>query len=149
MEKGPSNLQSIARAARKASAPSEEPSVRDGKEEHEGDSGIGCSDAELEPANTSAIVHRTTGPASFQTMPPATGLTANQQNALFHILPRLPPLPLYQPPPSAPVRTTAGAEKVQMSGHSASSPPEQERTSDKSTQRSVSIKSMLSHAPRP
>ncbi|KAG9749572.1 hypothetical protein KCU73_g6795, partial [Aureobasidium melanogenum] len=50
MEKGLRNLQSIARMARKTCAPSEDIPAPN-KEEHEGDSGIGCSDAELEPVD--------------------------------------------------------------------------------------------------
>ncbi|KAH0386621.1 hypothetical protein KCU92_g2472, partial [Aureobasidium melanogenum] len=109
MEKGLRNLQSIARMARKTSAPSEDIPAPN-KEEHEGDSGIGCSDAELEPVD----VPTAAGPSTRISTPvhvpqPVFGLTLNQQKALQHILPRPPPLPLYQPPPTAPARAMPNA----------------------------------------
>ncbi|THV97542.1 hypothetical protein D6D27_02056 [Aureobasidium pullulans] len=149
MEKGVKNLQSIARTARKTSAPSEDIPAPN-KEEHEGDSGIGCSDAELEPADTSRpAIPPPTSSASIHVVQPALGLTPNQQTAMYHILPRPPPLPLYQPPPTAHVRSTSGSCRYIPAGPSVSSPPERERTPGNSTQRSVSIQSMLSHTPVP
>ncbi|KAI5249102.1 hypothetical protein E4T42_05457 [Aureobasidium subglaciale] len=150
MEKGLKNLQSIARAARKTSASSEDHPVSN-KEEHEGDSGIGCSDAELDPADISRAMgrHPSTGSASIQTMQPVLELTANQQTALYHILPRPPPLPLYQPPPLVPARSVPSTGRFISIGSPGDSPPDRDRTPDNSAQRSVSIKSMLSDTPQP
>lgn len=148
MEKGFKNLQSIARAARKTSTSSEDIPAPDHQEEHEGDSGIGCSDAELEPADATASIQPPASPARSRAVQPTKEMTANQQTALFHLLPRPPPLPLYQPPPSAPVRTAMGAGTLAPTRSPGSSPSERERTPDTSTQRSISIQSILSHTPQ-
>ncbi|KAI5197600.1 hypothetical protein E4T39_07187 [Aureobasidium subglaciale] len=149
MEKGLKNLQSIARTARKTSAPSEDPPVSN-KEEHEGDSGIGCSDAELEPADRSRAMgrHPSTDSTSVHTMQPVLGLTANLQTALYHILPRPPPLPLYQPPPLAPARSVPSTGRFIPIGSPGDSPPDRGRTPDNPAHCSVSIKSMLSSTPQ-
>lgn len=146
MEKGLRNLQSLARTARKTSAFSEDIPAPD-KEEHEGDSGIGCSEAELEPVDTTTTVRQSftgSGPAHVS----VTGLSANQQNALHHILPRPPPLPLYHPPPRVPARTISSTGQIVSVGVSGSDDTKRERTPEGSAQRSVSIKSMLLDMPQ-
>ena len=148
MEKGFKNLQSIARAARKTSTSSEDVPAPGHQEEHEGDSGIGCSDAELEPADATASSLLNTSPARAQAVQTTRELTANQQTALFHLLPRPPPLPLYRPPPSASVRPATGTEALAPTRSPGSSTSERERTPDTSTPRSISIKSILSHTPQ-
>lgn len=148
MEKGLRNLQSIARLARKTSAPSEDIPAPN-KEEHEGDSGIGCSDAELEPVDVSTAAGPATAGSTLVNVPqPVTGLTPNQQTALHHILPRPPPLPLYHPPPIVPARAASSTGRFVTTEPFDSSIAKRERTPDHSAQRSVSIKSMLSHTPQ-
>ncbi|CAD0090416.1 unnamed protein product [Aureobasidium mustum] len=134
--------------ARKTSAPSEDLPAPN-KEEHEGDSGIGCSDAEMEPLDVSTAA----GPSTRISTPvnvlqPALGLTTNQQHALHHILPRPPPLPLYQPPPNVPARAVPKAGRFVSMEPPGSSRANREQTPDNPAQRSVSIKSMLSHTPQ-
>lgn len=148
MEKGLRNLQSIARMAGKTSAPSEDIPAPN-KEEHEGDSGIGCSDAELEPVDVPAAAGPSTRiPTPVHVPQPTLGLTLNQQNALHHILPRPPPLPLYQPPPTAPARAMPNAGRFVAAEPSDSSRAGKERTPNNPAQRSISIMSMLSHTPQ-
>lgn len=147
MEKGLRNLQSLARTARKTSAFSEDIPAPN-KEEHEGDSGIGCSEAETEPVDVP-------NPDVQPPMASTSGhvlqhveLLANQQTALYHILPRPPPLPLYHPPPSVPALSIPRTGRSVSTGPSGSDAAKRERTPDNSVQRSVSIKSMLSHTPQ-
>jgi hypothetical protein len=148
MEKGLRNLQSLARTARKTSDFSEDIPVPD-KEEHEGDSGIGCSEAELEPVDIpNTAGQSSTDSTAVQVLQPAARLSANQQSALHHILPRPPPLPLYHPPPRVPTRTILDTGRFVAHGPSDSDALKRERTPEHSVQRSVSIKSMLSHTPQ-
>ncbi|KAK6001386.1 hypothetical protein QM012_002717 [Aureobasidium pullulans] len=147
MEKGLRNLQSIARLACKTSVASEDIPAPN-KEEHEGDSGIGCSDAELEPVDVSTAGPSTTISAPAHMLQPALRLTPDQQTALQHILPRPPPLPLYQPPSTALARAAMNTGRFVSIEPSDSSRAIKERTPDDSAQRSVSIKSMLSHTPQ-
>lgn len=147
MEKGLRNLQSLARAARKTAAPSEDIPAPN-KEEHEGDSGIGCSEAEPEPVDiTTADSHPSMGSTSDHVLQPV-GLSANQQTALYHILPRPPQLPLYHPPSTIAALTVPSTGRSVSTAPSDSNAAKRERTPDKSTQRSVSIKSMLLHTPQ-
>ncbi|KAI4768727.1 hypothetical protein E4T44_14426 [Aureobasidium sp. EXF-8845] len=137
---------SLARTARKTSALSEELPTPD-KEEHEGDSGIGGSEAELEPVDITTTVRQpSTGCDSIHVLVP--GLSANQQNALHHILPRPPPLPLYHPPLRVPTRTIPSTGWVVSVGLSDSDAAKRERPAEGSAQRSVSVKSMLLDTPQ-
>jgi hypothetical protein len=148
MEKGLRNLQSLARTARKTSAFSEDNPAPD-KEKHEGDSGIGYSDAELDPVDSPTIAGQSsTDSTVVQVHQPAARLSANQQNALHHNLPRPPPLPLYHPPPRVPARTVSDTGRFVPTGPSDSDASKRDRTPEHSVQRSVSIKSMLSHTPQ-
>lgn len=147
MEKGLRNLQSLARTARKTSASSEDiPALN--KEEHEGDSGIGCSEAEPEPVDISTAGGQPSiGSTSDHVLQPV-GLSANHQTVLYHILPRPPPLPLYHPPSRVPALTIPRTGRSVSIGPSGSNAAKRERTPDNSTQRSISIKSMLLHTPQ-
>jgi len=147
MEKGLRNLQSLARTARKTYAFSEDIPAPN-KEEHEGDSGIGCSEAETEPVDVlSRDGEPSTGSTSVNVLPPV-GLSANQQTAMYHILPRPPPLPLYHPPPRVPAITIPRTGRSPSTGPSSNDAAQRARTPDNPTQRSVSIKSMLLHTPQ-
>lgn len=147
MEKGLRNLQSLARTARKTSAFSEDIPAPD-KEEHEGDSGIDCSEAETEPVDVPITDGQaSTGSTSVNVLPPVR-LSANQQTAMYHILPRPPPLPLYHPPPRVPALTIPRTGRSLSTGPPGSDAAQRERTPDNPTQRSVSIKSMLLHTPQ-
>ncbi|KAI4742485.1 hypothetical protein E4T50_07104 [Aureobasidium sp. EXF-12298] len=147
MEKGLRNLQSLARTARKSSASSEDIPAPN-KEEHEGDSGIGCSEAETEPVDIpTSDGQPSMGSTSVRVLQPV-GISANQQNALYHIMPRPPPLPLYHPPPRVPALTVPNTGRSVSTGPSDSDAAKRERTPDNSARRSVSIKSMLSHTPQ-
>lgn len=149
MEKGLRNLQSLARTARKTSAPSEVIPAPN-KEEHEGDSGIGYSEAETEAVDVPAAGDLPSmGLTSDQVLQPV-GLSTNQQTALYHILPRPPPLPLplYHPPPRVPALTIPRIDRSVSNGPSGSDAAKRERTPDNLTQRSVTIKSMLLHTPQ-
>jgi hypothetical protein len=140
MEKGLKNLQSIARAASRASASCEDIPTPGNKEEDEGDSGIGYSDAELEPVDeVSWPVQAATGSVASQV---PLDLVANEQSAENDVVPRLPPLPLYRPPSAAPVRTVSSVRRNTLSDSYSDDAIEREHRLD-SPRRSVSIQSLL------
>lgn len=150
MEKGLKNLQTIARAAQKKAGASESAKMRGNEEYEEGDSGIGVSDedAEMEVG----IGKLATGPASgtrplrplqplqLQRVPSPNTYTEPQI---------LPPLPLYQPPPSAISLGRVPSRASTKHGMSAFAPQREQhsRSPESSGQRGVSIQSMLSQAP--
>ena len=151
MEKGLKNLQSIARAARKVTTSDEDPYARGNEEEHEGDSGIGCSDAEMEPADRSVSMPPVSGRRAFQAVEEIPMLRSIQRNAPYDILPRPSLLPLYQPPASAMSRVSGGTGRRLVAGPSGGSSMEKEdhkKTPDSSGQLGVSIKSILSNIPQ-
>ena len=140
-------IRDSARTARKTYAFSEDIPAPN-KEEHEGDSGIGCSEAETEPVDVPTTDGQpSTGSTSVHVLQPV-GLSANQQTAMYHILPRPPPLPLYHPPPRVPAITIPRTGRSPSTGPSSNDVAQRARTPDNPTQRSVSIKSMLLHTPQ-
>lgn len=107
MEQGLKNLQTISRSSRKRKA-SEELENDRGKEDHEGDSGIGLSDAEADSGHAQNLRTSNNGtsgrntvqhhyPSQIQPHPQAQP-SAPSENKVKRTLA---PLPLYQPPPSA------------------------------------------------
>lgn len=132
MEKGLKNLQAIARSSQRRHSSTELVDER-GNDEHEGDSGLGLSDAEKEAGDAR---NSTTSPHVPRPLQPLPAPMQNRQNA--------PPyLPLYEPPPN--VRNPRPTTYDQSRPHSAPLGPfRQCHLSGSQTQRGcISIQSML------
>lgn len=139
MEKGLKNLQAMARAASKRAVASERAQQQQQQqrgnveENHEGDSGIGCSDEDAEMEVGEGSSH----------MPVASDLPISQPAQAY----APPPLPLYQPPMSA-VARGAALRRPRVEATFSGLPfggEQQSRSPDEQVQRAVSIRSMLSH----
>jgi len=89
-DKGMKNIQTFARSSHKRKASTELVNDR-GKEDHEGDSGVGLSDAEVEAGRVS----KQSSVSATDTRQPLLPQPLNQRR------PTLPQFPLYQPPVSA------------------------------------------------
>lgn len=143
MEKGFRNLQSITRIAHKIPASGNIRHDRGSEEDDEGDSGICCSDAEMEVVGCAG--KRVSPNSSLRTLQPL------QPAPMRQIIPQTRPLlPLYQPPTSAFVRRPTDVRPYPEASFSGMILQRERHSgtpdSHNRSQRGVSIQSMLSHA---
>ncbi|KAK8200925.1 hypothetical protein M8818_006244 [Zalaria obscura] len=157
MEKGLKNLQNAARSAHKRASADDATADHRGNDDHEGDSGIGVSDAEMEAGDAIASTSNSSGAnhpfavsnvqsqVQPQPQPQALQQTRPLQPFVQVRVPIPPPMPLYEPPPQVWARSntvpriapqpTYSAVRFQRE-HQSHSPPQSQRAA-------VSIQSML------